>query len=73
MATFLIITTTIISLYGLENNWFDTRPHYYTETYQSNKACNLVASGLNQKTGRVCVPKNNHSGHVDLYTTKKEN
>jgi len=23
-----------------------------------------------ETTGRVCVPKNDHSGHVDLYLTK---
>ena len=73
MATFLVIATTIISLYGLENNWFDTRPHYYTKTYQSDKACNHASIQLGKTTGRVCVPKNDHSGHVDLYTTKKEN
>ena len=25
---------------------------------------------VEETTGRVCVPKNDHSGHVDLYLTK---
>ena len=69
MTTIIVALGTVLSLYIFEPLWFDTRMHYYTSTHQSDKAYNLVASGLNQKTGRVCVPKNDHSGHVDLYTT----
>ena len=72
MATFLIITTTLISLYGLQSHWFDTRPHYLNKTYQSEKACDLATTRLPRETGRVCVPKNDHSGQFDLYTTKDE-
>ena len=60
----------MLGLFAVDNNWFDTRPHYYTKTYQSGKACNHASIQLEETTGRVCVPKNNHSGHVDLYTTK---
>ena len=70
MATFLVIATTIISLYGLENNWFDTRPHYYTKTYQSDKACNHASIQLEKSKGRVCVKRDEFSGSFDLYTTK---
>ena len=71
MTTFLIIATTVVSLYGLENNWFDTRMHYYKNTYQSSKACDHASIQLEKSIGRVCVPKADHSGHVDLYTTNK--
>jgi len=72
MITFFMMTKLMITLYGLENNWFDTRPHYYNKTYQSEKACHQASIQLDKTTGRVCVPQNNHSGHVDLYITKKE-
>ena len=70
MTTFLIITATVLGLYGLESNWFDTRMHHYHETYQSLKACNHASIQVEETTGRVCVPKDDHSGHVDLYLTK---
>jgi len=70
MTTFLIITATVLSLYGLESNWFDTRMHHYHETYQSLKACNHASTQVEGTTGKVCVPKDDHSGHVDLYLTK---
>ena len=70
MTTFLIITATVLGLYGLESNWFDTRMHHYHETYQSLKACNHASIQVEETTGRVCVPKNDHSGYVDLYLTK---
>ena len=59
----------MLGLFAVDNNWFDTRPHYYTKTYQSGKACNHASIQLEKTTGRVCVPQDNHSGRVDLYTT----
>ena len=70
MTTFLISTATVLGLYGLDSNWFDTRMHHYHETYQSLKACNHASIQVEETTGRVCVPKDDHSGHVDLYLTK---
>jgi hypothetical protein len=70
MATILIVAGTVLSLYVFEPLWFDTRMHYYHNTYQSDKACNHASTQVEETTGRVCVPKNDHSGHVDLYLTK---
>ena len=70
MGTILIIAGTVLSLYVFEPLWFDTRMHYHHETYQSLKACNHASTKVEETTGRVCVPKNDHSGHVDLYLTK---
>ena len=71
MGTILIIAGTVLSLYVFEPLWFDTRMHYYQNTYQSDKACNHASTQVEETTGRVCVPKNDHSGHVDLYLTKE--
>ena len=70
MATILIVAGTVLSLYVFEPLWFDTRMHYQHKTYQSLKACNHASTQVEETTGRVCVPKNDHSGHVDLYLTK---
>ena len=70
MATILIVAGTVLSLYVFEPLLFDTRMHYYHDTYQSNKACNHASIQVEETTGRVCVPKDDHSGHVDLYLTK---
>ena len=72
MTTIIVALGTVLSLYIFEPLWFDTRMHYYTSTHQSDKACNRASIQLEKTTGRVCVPKNDHSGHVDLYTTKED-
>ena len=71
MATILIVAGTVLSLYVFEPLWFDTRMHYYHNTYQSDKACNHASTQVEETTGRVCVPKDDHSGYVDLYLTKE--
>ena len=72
MATILIVAGTVLSLYVFEPLWFDTRMHYQHETYQSLKACKHASIQVEEETtGRVCVPKDDHSGHVDLYLTKE--
>lgn len=71
MSVIIAIVGLTLGTYLYEPLWFDKRMHHYKSTHQSKKACNIVAiNSLNQKTGRVCIPKNNHSGHVDLYTTE---
>ena len=69
--------TTLIAIAGLTFGaylyaplWFDTRPHYYTKTYQSDKACNHASIQLEKSKGRVCVKRDDFSGSFDLYTTK---
>ena len=69
MTPILVALGTVLSLYVFEPLWFDTRMHYHHETYQSLKACKHASIQVEETTGRVFVPKNNHSGHVDLYLT----
>jgi hypothetical protein len=71
MTVILVAISTVLSLYIFEPLWFDTRMHYYHNTYQSDKACSLAANQQKDVTGRVCVPKNDYSGNVDLYLTKE--
>jgi len=71
MTAFIIITATVLGLYGLESNWFDARMHYYHNTYQSEKACEHASKNITEETtGRVCVPQDG-SFDVDLYLTKE--
>ena len=60
----------MLGLFAVDNNWFDTSPHYYTKTYQSDKACNHASIQLEKSKGRVCVKRDDFSGSFDLYTTK---
>ena len=70
MATIFIVAGTVLSLYIFEPLWFDTRMHYFHQTYETDKACSLAAHQQKDVTGRVCIPKDDFSGHVDLYLTK---
>ena len=71
MIPIIVALGTVLSLYVFEPLWFDTRMHYYHNTNQSEKACNHASIQVEEETtGRVCVPKDDHSGHVDLYLTK---
>ena len=70
MTVILVTIGAVLSMYVYEPLWFDTRMHYQHETYQSLKACKHASIQVDETTGRVCVPKNDHSGHVDLYLTK---
>jgi hypothetical protein len=53
--------------------WFDTRPHYYSDTYENNGQCDLAIELLieidlddeaEEPMGAVCTDK------YALYTTK---
>ena len=70
MTAIYVIISLVFSAFLYEPLWFDTRTHYYHNTYQSEKACNHASIQVEETTGRVCVPKDNHSGQVDLYLTK---
>ena len=70
MTVILVTVGIVLSMFVYEPLWFDTRAHYHHETYQSLKACNHASIQVEETTGRVCVPKDNHSGQVDLYLTK---
>ena len=73
MTVILVTVGIVLSMFVYEPLWFDTRMHYYHNTYQSEKACNHASIQVEETTGRVCVPKNDHSGHFDLYLTKRMN
>ena len=70
MTALIVIAGLTFGAFLYQPLWFDSRPHYLSKTYQTKKACDHASIQLDEKTGRVCVPKNDHSGHVDLYTTK---
>jgi hypothetical protein len=70
MTAIIVAIGTVISLYAFEPLWFDTRMHYLHQTYENDKACSLAAHQQKDVTGRVCIPKDDFSGHVDLYLTK---
>jgi hypothetical protein len=54
--------------------WFDTRPHYYSHTYDTQEQCQAVKQALENdllfpevnKKGAVCTD------HNELYLTHKE-
>ena len=71
MTAILVALGTVLSLYVFEPLWFDTRMYYFHQTYETDKACGFAAHQQKDVTGRVCVPKNDYSGHVDLYLTKE--
>jgi hypothetical protein len=70
MTVIYVVISLVFSAFLYEPLWFDTRMHYHHDTYQSLKACKHASIQVDETTGRVCVPKDNHSGHVDLYLTK---
>ena len=66
MTVILVTVGIVLSMFVYEPLRFDTRMHYQHETYQSLKACKHASIQVEETTGRVCVPKDDHSGHVDL-------
>ena len=70
MTAIIVAIGTVISLYAFEPLWFDTRMHYFHQTYETDKACSLAAHQQKDVTGRVCIPKDDFSGKIDLYLTK---
>ena len=70
MTVILVTVGIVLSMFVYEALWFATRMHYQHDTYQSLKACKHASIQVEETTGRVCVPKDDHSGHVDLYLTK---
>ena len=75
MVTILIIVAGLVfGAFTYEPSWFDTRPHYYSKTYNSKKQCQLVREMLadldkdymnDEPLGTVCTDKH------ELYTTDK--
>ena len=72
--TVLIVTAgLVLGMFTYNPMWFDTRPHYYSHTYEDNGQCQLVRELLieidnddptKEPKGTVCTDK-----HA-LYITK---
>ena len=62
--TVLIVTAgLVLGMFTYNPMWFDTRPHYYSHTYESKEQCQDVRELLKDKC-TVCTDK-----HA-LYITK---
>ena len=63
MTVLLVVAGLVLGMFTYEPMWFDTRPHYYSHTYESKEQCHAVKELLKNK-GTVCTDK-----HA-LYITK---
>jgi len=52
----------VLGMFTYNPSWFDTRPHYYSLTYNSQSGCEEARELIKDK-GTVCTDKH------DLYTT----
>ena len=51
MTPIIVAIGTVLSLYIFEPLWFDTRMHYFHQTYETDKACSLAAHQQKDVTG----------------------
>ena len=63
MTVLLVVAGLVLGMFTYEPMWFDTRPHYYSHTYESKEQCQDVRELL-KDNGTVCTDK-----HA-LYITK---
>ena len=63
MIVIIVGVSLMLSLFAVDSGWFDTRPHYYSHTYETKKQCQEVRELIKDK-GTVCTDKN------ALYITK---
>ena len=63
MTVILVALGIVLSMFVYEPLWFDTRPHYYSHTYETKEQCQEVRKLIKDK-GTVCTDK-----HA-LYITK---
>ena len=65
MTVILVTVGIVLSMFVYEPLWFDTRMHYYHNTYQSKQECQDARKAItDKKKGSVCTDKH------DLYVTK---
>jgi len=73
MTVLLVVAGLVLGMFTYEPMWFDTRPHYYSDTYENNGQCDLARELLieidlddevEEPKGTVCTDK-----HA-LYITK---
>ena len=74
MAVLIVVAGLVLGMFTYEPSWFDTRPHYYSKTYNSKEQCQSVRKLLtdldkdyidDEPLGTVCTDKH------ELYTTDK--
>ena len=56
MTVLLVVAGLVLGMFTYEPMWFDTRPHYYSHTYESKEQCQDVRELLKDK-GTVCTYK----------------
>ena len=65
MTVIIVVISLVLGGFVYTPMWFDTRPHYYSHTYNSKEECqNAIKSIVDKKKGAVCTDKN------ALYITK---
>ncbi len=63
MTVIIVGVSLMLGLFAADSGWFDTRPHYYSHTYETKEQCQEVRELIKDK-GNVCTDK-----HA-LYITK---
>ncbi len=72
MTVIIVGVSLMLGLFAADSGWFDTRPHYYSHTYETKEQCEAVREKLAEellfpeihRKGTVCTDK-----HA-LYITK---
>ena len=63
MTALIVGASLMLGLFAVDSGWFDTRPHYYSHTYETKEHCQEVRKLIKDR-GTVCTDK-----HA-LYITK---
>ncbi|SVB16572.1 uncharacterized protein METZ01_LOCUS169426 [marine metagenome] len=65
MTVLIVVAGLVLGMFTYEPSWFDTRPHYYSHTYENKRECQRVREILAKtEKGAVCTSNN------ALYLTK---
>mgnify|MGYP003147382749 FL=1 len=65
MTVIIVVISLVLGSFIYNPMWFDTRPHYYSHTYNSKEECQKAKKSIvDKKKGAVCTDKN------ALYITK---
>lgn len=63
MTVFIVVAHLVFASYLYAPSWFDTRPHYFYKTYETQAKCKeakdfAVAVAVDIGRGSVCTDKN---------------
>ena len=65
MSVIIVTASIVFSMFLYNPMWFDSRPHYFSNNYQSKQECQDARKAItDKKKGSVCTDKH------DLYVTK---